>query len=226
VPVKTEVFAAVDYEKCCLQIYKTQFAPHRRHITSLLQSPTTTCTYWKSLSGTNCSLAFRCGNSQELVSFRNWNQLTDYFLSTHCGYWTDLITAVYCLPYTTPSWPNRKHCPSYSWGPHSWLSCTHVLLLESPAYPWKCLTFRYLVMTSVFNLWLHSNDRIRPNTSQYCLQYLGRKRSCIEGVTEICARALSHTNSHFSVSLPPHRRSLLGKDVGRKQNDLLITVKE
>jgi hypothetical protein len=37
----------------------------------------------------------------------------------------------------------------------------------SRAYPCKCLTFGCLATTGVSNFRLHSNDSIRPNTSQY-----------------------------------------------------------
>jgi hypothetical protein len=58
------------------------------------------------------------------------------------------LTVVTCLPYTTPSWPNRNTGLPIVEVSHSWLSCNHVLLLEIPAYPWKCLICRCLVTTA------------------------------------------------------------------------------
>jgi hypothetical protein len=88
---------------------------------------------------------------------------------------------------------------------HSCLPCTHVLILESPVYPWKCLSCRYLVTTNVFILRFPNNDGIRPNTSQYCfgfcfpLQPLMRC-SLNSSKTELFVH--SHTNDNLLIRAP------------------------
>jgi hypothetical protein len=73
---------------------------------------------------------------------------TNLSLATRCGRWTDLIPVLSWLLYTTSGWPNRNTGHFTVEVSHSWLPCNHVLLLESPAYPWKCLTCRCLVTTT------------------------------------------------------------------------------
>jgi hypothetical protein len=51
-------------------------------------------------------------------------------------------------PYTTPGCPNRNIVRPTVEVSHSWLPCNHAVLLEIPAYPWKCLTCRCLVTTT------------------------------------------------------------------------------
>jgi hypothetical protein len=116
-----------------------------------------------------------------------------------------MIPVVSCLLYTAPSWPNRNTARPIVEVSHSRLPCNDMLLLESPAYPRKCLTCRCLVTTSVFNLRLPSNDGIRPITSKY-----------VELV--LC---FHEQNSLFSYSASPCIAHTNGKVLNRNHNNCL-----
>jgi hypothetical protein len=55
---------------------------------------------------------------------------------------------VSCLLYTAPSWHNRNTGLPIVEVSQSMLPCNHVLLLESAACPWKCITCRCLATTA------------------------------------------------------------------------------
>jgi hypothetical protein len=87
-------------------------------LNSLSQLTTSTHCNW--LTGTNLSLAIRCGN------------------------WTDLTPVVSYFLYIKSGWPNRNTGFLIVEVSHSWLSCNNMVLVESPAYPYKFLTCRCL----------------------------------------------------------------------------------
>jgi hypothetical protein len=61
---------------------------------------------------------------------------------------TELISVVSYLLYTARSQPHRNNGLIIVEAFLSWLPCNHVLLLEGPAYPWKCLTCGCLATTT------------------------------------------------------------------------------